>query len=169
MKAFWLINLVLFQASWFCAAFATEYASLVIACLLVLHFYLSPSRSEDLKIMPLALIGIVVDQTHLLFGTFSADSGAFPLWLVLLWLMFVVSFNHSLSWFYEKHLIVLIGFGGVGGTLSYLGGIKAGALGSALPTSQLVISLALSWAILFPVLMFCCRYIKRTFNMSLSS
>ena len=134
MKPFWITNFLLFQASWFSAAFFTQHAAWLITGLLLVHFLLSPRKWEDFKLFPLALFGASLDKLHLLIGTFSnavpftAIDTFFPLWLILLWIMFVLTLNHSLSWLTNKPLPIVIGFGACGGTLSYWAGIQAGAL-----------------------------------------
>lgn len=165
MKRFWIINLVLFQASWFSAAFLTVNANIILAALLGVHFLLSPSAKKDLAVLPLALIGIAVDIFHFNIGSFSSQLGGFPLWLALLWSLFVISFNHSLSWLVNKPIWLLMAFGAVGGTSSYWAGMQAGALQSGLQDATLIASLALSWGLLFPLLIVS----YRTFSTFLSS
>lgn len=166
MKPFWITNFLLFQASWFSAAFYTQYAALLIGSLLLVHFLLSPKKWADFKILPLALLGVCLDKFHLFIGTFSnatpftAIDTFFPLWLILLWIMFVLTLNHSLSWLINKPLLIVISFGACGGTLSYWAGIQAGALSHTWSISLLIPTLILSWGILFPVLVFGVRYLS---------
>ena len=153
MKWFWLINLGLFQASWLVAAFLTEYAAPIIFAFICLNFYLSPSPKTDIKLLALIGVGVCVDSLHFYIGTFKADASFFPIWLIMLWAMFSISFNHSFIWFTKQTYWILALVGAVGGTLSYWGGIKAGALSNShLSTSTSLIYLALSWAIVFPLL-----------------
>lgn len=152
MKWFWLTNLLMFQISWFSAAFLTAYASLIIALLLLVHFALTPTPREDSKLMLLAIVGMAIDTLHLLIGTFAAEQSFFPLWLILLWVMFCISFNHSLAWFTQRSYGLLAVVGAIGGTLSYWGGIQSGALTTAQPTSFVISILLLTWALLFPSL-----------------
>ncbi len=160
MKSFWIINLVLFQASWVAAAFYTDYASIIIALLIVLHCLLSPSRAADMKLLILMGPGIVVDILHMQLGTFSAGNALFPVWLVLLWCIFLMSLNHSLRWLTDKPLYWAAVFGGVGGTSSYIGGIKTGALTTTMPLELAAVALACSWALLFPLLIFAYRFLN---------
>ncbi|KZM39939.1 hypothetical protein OA92_17855 [Marinomonas sp. SBI22] len=153
MKWFWLINLGLFQASWLVAAFFTQYAAPIIFAFICLNFYLSPSTKADFKLLALIGVGICIDSLHFYLGTFKADTRFFPIWLIMLWAMFSISFNHSFNWFTKQTYWLLALVGAVGGTLSYWGGIKAGALSNSdLSTSTSLIYLALSWAIVFPLL-----------------
>lgn len=160
MKRFWIINLLLFQASWFSAAFLTEYASAIIALLLLLHFALTPCPRDDSKLIALALIGIGIDTIHLLIGTFAASQSFFPLWLILLWIMFAISFNHSLLWFTRRSYSLLAVVGAIGGPISYWGGIQSGALTTEQTTPFVLSVLILTWALLFPSLVIGQQLIK---------
>jgi hypothetical protein len=160
MKLFWIINLVLFQASWVAAAFYTSYAAMVIGLLIAIHIYLSPSRISDVKLLILVIPGILADTLHIQAGTFSAGNNLFPLWLILLWCMFIMSLNHSLKWLANKKLYWASLFGGVGGTSSYLGGVKTGALSTIMPLETTALILACSWAVLFPLIILGYRYIQ---------
>ncbi|RJX73682.1 DUF2878 domain-containing protein [Vibrio sinensis] len=162
MKPFWITNLILFQASWFSAAFLTSYATLIITVLLIIHFALSPNAKDDFKVLPLVILGLFVDNLHFSIGTFTTPDPFFPNWLVLLWVMFIISLNYSLHWLINKPLLVLVAFGAIGGTLSYWGGIKTGALEINWTNSSVIFTLAIAWGILFPLLVVSYRYIQQT-------
>jgi hypothetical protein len=157
MKRFWITNFILFQASWFCAAFYTPYANLGLLALLMLHLALSPSRRADIKVISLVLVGLLVDSLHLSMGTFSAQSSGFPLWLALLWCQFVVSLNHSLHWLVSKPLWVVGLFGAVGGTSSYMAGAKAGALQLGGSVEATALTLFVAWGVVLTLLVLAYR------------
>lgn len=159
MKRFWIINLILFQASWVAAAFYTSYAAIIMTLFMLAHFALSPSRLADLKLLLLVVPGVAVDTLHMQAGTFSAGGSLFPVWLILLWCMFLMSLNHSLRWLTDKRLYWAALFGGIGGASSYLGGIKTGALTTAMPLELTAVILACSWALLFPFLILGYRFL----------
>ncbi|CAH6837994.1 conserved membrane hypothetical protein [Vibrio chagasii] len=157
MKRFWIINLILFQATWVCSAFFTAQAPFVTPLLVIIHFLLSPTRHSDLKILVLLPLGLLLDSLMLHFGVFAIDPAIanqswFPVWLVCLWIMFLISFNHSLNWLLKCSKVILFALGFVAGTSSYWGGIKAGALLAAWPDASVVAALALSWGIFLPLL-----------------
>lgn len=162
MKLFWIINLFLFQASWLCAAFFTEYANQIMPLLIIAHFALSPTRIKDLRLLMLVPIGLIADKFQLELGIFSAGDNFFPLWLLMLWVMFIVSLNHSLRWLDNCSVPILMLVGAMGGASSYWGGIKAGVLIPLLPTSNVVLSLILVWALLLPVFVILKRYVNQT-------
>ena len=173
MKSFWLINVLLFQSSWLCGAFFTQYANLVNPILLISHFVLTPTRKQDAKLLLLVPLGLSIDFLQMQLGVFSATSvgsepitSSFPLWLVFLWIMFVLSLNHSLRWLTRCSSPVLVVIGAVGGASSYLAGIKAGALQSLVSDSFLFVSLLLAWGVLLPTLVW---LQKRYFSLGLTA
>ena len=157
MKRFWIINLVLFQATWVCSAFFTAQAPFVTPLIVAVHFLLSPTRSSDLKILVLLPLGLLLDSLLLHFGVFAVDSEIanqswFPAWLICLWIMFLISFNHSLNWLLKCSKLILFAIGFVAGTGSYWGGIKTGALLTTWPDASVLAALAISWGFLLPLL-----------------
>ncbi|OEF08473.1 DUF2878 domain-containing protein [Vibrio genomosp. F10] len=161
MQRFWIINLVIFQASWFCAAFLNQHAGPLMAGLLVVHFLLSPTKKKDLNLLLLLPVGLAADKLQLHLGVFSVGSEFFPMWLLLIWIMFIISLNHSLSWLNRFSSLPLAVIGALGGTASYWGGIKAGVIEPLLPAHQVILSLMLVWAILMPTFVLLRRKIER--------
>ncbi|MCG7497866.1 DUF2878 domain-containing protein [Vibrio sp. Of7-15] len=166
MKSFWVINLVLFQASWLCAAVFTDIAHIVMPMLLMVHFGLSPIRRKDLKVLMLLPLGLIIDKGLLVLGIFNAGDGFFPLWLGYLWIMFILSLNHSLKWLGDRSLIFLILIGALGGSSSYWGGIKLGVLESELSTFYVVTSLMVVWGGLLPILVRLQTYVIEDRNLT---
>lgn len=160
MKPFWIINLVIFQASWLCAAFFTEYSTPLMLALFGIHFLLSPTRKGDAYLMLLVPIGVLADKFQLELGVFSVGNQFFPVWLLMLWSLFLVSLNHSLSWLNNCPVFILMVIGALGGTSSYWGGIKAGVIEPLLSTEQVILSLMIVWAVLLPTLV----YLKRVLD-----
>jgi hypothetical protein len=152
MRLFWIINLVLFQASWFCAAFFTQYANQVMPLLLIVHFLLSPTRLRDFRLLILLPIGILADKFQMEIGMFGAGEGIFPLWLLLLWAMFILSLNHSLAWLQGRSITFLAIVGAFGGTSSYWAGIQAGVIEPLMPMTMVLFCLVLVWAFVLPLL-----------------
>ncbi|MEZ8823967.1 DUF2878 domain-containing protein [Vibrio amylolyticus] len=151
MKQFWITNLVLFQACWLCAAFLpSAIAGPLMVTLCAIHFWLSPTRREDAIILALVPLGLVADAIQLSLGVFEAGNTFFPFWLLMMWVMFTISLNHSLKWLSHCPPVALILIGAIGGTASYWGGIKAGVIEPLLATHMVILSLALVWAIVIP-------------------
>ncbi|KXI29934.1 DUF2878 domain-containing protein [Paraglaciecola hydrolytica] len=152
MRAFWLINAVLFQLGWFGALLLNQHAVAILSITLVLHFFLSPSKKADALILLLAPIGWLMDYSLFQFNVLGAGSAGFPIWLLLLWLMFVVSLNHSLKWLSQISLFGVGLLGMILGPLSYLSAIKVGVLNSSLTSTFFVLLAAALWALLLPSL-----------------
>lgn len=150
MKQFWIINLVLFQLSWLCAAFFTPYANLVIPLVIVVHFYLSPSLNSDLRLLMLLPVGVIADALQIQLGVFNAGTPFFPPWLLMIWVMFIVSLNHSLRWLDNCSSVVLIIIGSLGGASSYWGAMKAGVLIPMMDDITLL-PIAMVWGVLLPI------------------
>ncbi|WP_394205671.1 DUF2878 domain-containing protein [Shewanella waksmanii] len=158
MKAFWIINLALFQLSWFVAAKYTDYAAWIIAAAIFIHFACSPSKQDDLKLVMLVPIGIAIDQLMLSVGVFSAASySVFPLWLALLWYMFILTLNHSLKWLTQLPLSYVAVIGAIAGSFTYWLGTQVGGLTQQWPLLPFVAILAVAWSALMPVLVGCHR------------
>ena len=102
MKLFSVINFVIFQLCWFIAATYQESGALMLLVLLCIHFVLSPSKKVDLEILPIALVGIVVDQLLISLQILQLPQGdetplMIPFWLIFLWCSLTWCFNHSLK------------------------------------------------------------------------
>lgn len=160
MKLFWIINLLLFQLCWFSAALLPQYAAIIMAGLIAIHFALSPTRKHDFKLLLLVPIGIAVDKLQLEIGGFESVNEGFPIWLLLLWCIFIVSLNHSLKWLTERSLFVASLFGAFGGASSYWAGIQFGSLNAVWSDIWLIISLMAVWALLMPIFVICYRQLQ---------
>lgn len=68
-----------------------------LLAMLLLHFLFSPSRLRDLRLLPIAVAGCLLDVLLWQLGLFRFPSG-FPLWLVLLWLGFALTLAHGMRW-----------------------------------------------------------------------
>lgn len=152
MKRFWIINLALFQACWLTAAFFPDNRELIMAGLIIGHFILSPTILADSMILLLVPIGAAVDKLLFEVGVLATTELIFPFWLLLLWMIFIVSLNHSLKWLDSISLVWIMPIGAIGGGMSYWAGVNAGALTSNLSTLSLLACLMIVWACLLPVL-----------------
>ncbi|MCG9711572.1 DUF2878 domain-containing protein [Shewanella insulae] len=152
MKAFWLINLGLFQLAWWSAAWLTNSASYIISGLIILHCLLSPCLKADLRLMALLPLGLLVDGALIALGAFRGIESAFPLWLALLWVIFLMSLNHSLRLLSGLSLPWLMLIGALGGAGSYWAGLSLGALTTQVSGINFWLIAAPVWAVLLPLL-----------------
>ena len=144
------MQLLGFNLFWFVAV-AWQHPAPLLG-LLALHGLCSPQRRRDLRLLPIALAGCLLDALLWQLGLFEFAAG-FPLWLALLWLGFALTLAHGLRWLvvlprWQQTLI-----GGFGGASSYLAGAAMGAvhLPWGLGISGSV--LAVIWAVWLPVLL----------------
>jgi len=153
MRSFTLINLLLFQAAWFSAALAGGFAIWLMLLLLAVHFRLTPSRFNDVRLLPLAAIGWIADLLLQQSGIVNFGQSA-PLWLLLLWCHLVLCFNHGLRWLARLSLPVQALIGAFGASSSYFAGLKFGVLSSQLQPLWFIASYAAVWLLLLPLLCF---------------
>ena len=148
-----------FQVIWISAVLGGNQWLVVPLFLMCLHFVLSPCRREDIKVLPLALMGVALDATLTHLGFFRFPQ--FPIWLLVLWFGFVLNFGHSLKFLRKLRIFWLIVIGSVGGCYAYLASWKLDAV--VLPFGVLVTAcvLVVCWAIIFPILVKADLYIRR--------
>ncbi|MEY3018087.1 MAG: hypothetical protein RL336_1222 [Pseudomonadota bacterium] len=139
-----------FQALWFTAVLGQNQWLVLSFALLASSVFFSPQRRADLKLWPLAILGLIGDGLLTALGLFDFDHA--PLWLATIWFGFVFTLNHSLRWLYNTRLILVATLGGISGTLSYLAGARLGAVN--LPLGELLSAMLLAsyWALLLPTL-----------------
>lgn len=157
------INALGFQLGWFaCIAsvkFNQEFAALLFCGILVgVHFYFSNAPLKEFKLSLLALaLGIAIDSSLQYLTVIHFYGWALgplsPFWLWMIWVMFALTLNSSLSFLQNKHLFLSAVAGLIFGPLSYIAGTKLGA--AALESAVLPIAtLAIVWMITLPLLVF---------------
>lgn len=156
-QGFILYNALSFQAVWWSSVLWLNTSLLLTIPLLLFHFILLASLSKpeyrkvDLLLMlKVAALGIGVDTVLSVLGVF--EFALFPWWLGCLWLHFVLTLNHSLSFMRPLPLIFQALLGGIFGGLSYLAGAQFNAV--SLPYGNVIsaVVLFLVWLVLLPFL-----------------
>lgn len=160
MKQFWIINLVFFQACWFLAAFLQSDAVLWMLLLFAIHFILSPTRKLDLLVLPMAMLGFLIDQVLIYTGVIAIESEWLPAWLALLWLGLVLCLNHSLAWLFKLNLLWVALIGAVSAPFSYYGGLEFGAFETSVSLYSFFAVFAIIWAVVLPLLILGINQIK---------
>jgi len=157
-----IVNVLLFQAGWFACVYAAARGEPLwgTACALVvmgwhLHVAARPAREAWLIAWVLA-IGLVFDSLVLQLGFLHYASGQIdprlaPHWIVALWGLFATSLNVSLRWLKGRWLLAAV-LGAIAAPLSYAGGVRIGAA-SFIDAPHALITLAIGWAVLMPLLM----------------
>ena len=166
---FKIINFVLFQAGWFIGVLGASYNQTYLALtlsivILLVHFALIKNRILELKLIIIAgLIGLLFDGALLNFDLIiyndpGLPSPLTPIWIVMLWMFFAMTLNHSLAWLRQKIYISIL-FGALGGPLAYIAGEKLDAI-TLLSTNSIII-LSIGWAFITPVLLIIANRLNR--------
>ncbi len=155
MRLFSLINLAVFQLIWFLSATYQDSGIPIILALMCIHFLFSPSRKADIEVLPVALIGITVDQLLMILQVIQIPHSLtpiLPLWLMLLWCVLAWCFNHSLQWLSQLSPYKISGLGAIFGTLSYYAALQLNVFTSVYSPVYFVLIMATVWALLLPFL-----------------
>lgn len=131
---------------------------MLVLLLALVHFERVKWRKEELYIaLLLTLFGTLYDTALLnlgivtYFGGYESFPRIAPLWVSSIWLLFSVSLTNSFGWLRNRWKLSAI-FGATGGVLSYVAAVRAGA--ALFPNPALaVLVLALSWAVLMPLIL----------------
>ncbi len=152
-----LMNFVYFQVLWFGNILLGNVFVPVSIVILLLHLKQSLNYENDLIIMSVCgLGGFLLDSALIHFGVMEFNHGQIssffiPPWLIMIWLGFAMTLNHSMHYFQQKPLWAFIG-GGIAGPLSYLAGARLGAIEVPLGYMTTFIVFACIWAPLFYLL-----------------
>lgn len=111
------------------------------------------------------LIGFAVETGYLRFGilvyTFNVPFTDFaPYWILVLWANFALTLNTGLRWL-QGHYVAAACLGFIGAPLAYYTGVKLGAATTGVTPSAAYLTIAASWAILTPVLMYLAASMRR--------
>lgn len=147
------LNFALFQIAWALAVFLQNKALFALVLIAYLSWRLSFSKWVDLKIISAcSIIGILIDNTLYWTGIFQFSTPyIIPAWLILLWLNFSLTLNHSLRWMTKIPRLAAALLGGLFGALSYYLGFRFGAVEFPLQTVPTLTLLVVLWASLMTV------------------
>jgi hypothetical protein len=157
-----LLNVIIYQVGWFCcvlgAGWGFPIAGALIGLLLAgLHLLLAVSRKKEALLMLSAcLLGTLIDSIQTALGLFSfTRDPAWPLWLPLwvfvIWAQFATLFHYGLHWLSGRYALAAI-LGLAGGPLAYWAGIRVGAASFGPNPLLTIVTLAIVWAFVTPVL-----------------
>lgn len=130
MPYFKLADALAFQVCWFAIAFLKDDALWILAAVIALRLVLTPTFWEDLKLALLLLpIGVAAESLMLSLNALSYNSQWWlPVWMVALWFVLLMTFNHSMSWLQKLPIWAQALLGAGSGLLSYLAGERFDAL-----------------------------------------
>tara|TARA_B100000035_G_scaffold233403_1_gene201648 strand:- start:24203 stop:24703 length:501 start_codon:yes stop_codon:yes gene_type:complete len=155
-----IINFCLFQVGWFVcilgAAWNYTYIAIAISIgILFLHLYLTDKKANDIKLSAIAATfgfifdGIMQFNNMIIYNNPGVPYPFTPIWIVILWILFAITLNHSLAWLKGRTSLAML-FGLMGGPLVYLAGERLMAVTIASPNTFIV--LAIGWAFITPLL-----------------
>ncbi len=157
-----LLNIILYQAGWFCCVLGAAWGHPLIGALsalllLAIHLFLSRSRkTEGLRMLGACLVGIAIDSIQQELGVFTFKTDPswtlwLPLWVFVIWAQFATLFRYALHWLSGRYLLAAI-FGMFGGPLAYWGGVRLGAASFGENPFFSIAALAIFWTLLTPAL-----------------
>ena len=161
-----LINIVLFQLGWLSCVWGASIGKPLLGpvCVLVIiliHLSLLRSRLNEVKMMTqVALIGMIWESLMVTTDCLIYLNGQFlkylpPYWIIAMWFLFATTLNVSLRWLHHRMgLASLMGL--IFGPTTYYAGAKLGGVSFTDPTVSIIV-IAISWAILLPIIVFFAR------------
>ena len=175
IKSFNFYNLVSFYVIWYLcilgASFHFERTAVVISFLLVLiHYTFSQKRLYDfIYLIVIAKIGFFTDWVFLRFDILSypVDTLAWnfygvPLWILMLYVGFSTTMNHSLLFVNHYPILSAIG-GGIGGAVCYFFAYLRGIIFFPNPILSLLI-IGSYWGLLIGLAKPFQAFISKRFN-----
>ena len=165
-KLHMLINIVLFQIGWLsCVLGASEgkpfLGPICVLIIVLLHLALAQSRINELKmITQVTVIGAMWESLMITTGLLTYLNGMIfeyfpPYWIIAMWFLFATTLNVSLRWLHHRMGLASV-MGLIFGPTTYYAGAKLGGVSFTDPTVSIIV-VAISWAILLPIIVFFAR------------
>lgn len=156
------VNAALFQVLWFAAILGSAKLLMwpsVVACSALAIWQLNPSRRHisDIKLIMVAIVvGLVSDTFLLQLNLFKFTypfpiEGIAPLWILLLWVGFALTINHSMKWLNSRSWLPAV-LGAIFAPLSYLAGQRLGAVEYLADPLLISVCIGAVWAVAMTVL-----------------
>lgn len=145
-KHFIIMNMIWFQCMWLLAVIFQNKGLVFLAGLLCLHFYLSPKRDADIAILPIIAFGLICDSLLTILGFYEFSE--IPIWLIALWLGFILTINHSMSWIFKLPLVVRIVLFSMMSALSYFAAYNLNAVNFPRSLTMTMSLIGLYWGVL---------------------
>lgn len=157
-------NFLWFQLGWWLALVGGMLGQggwSVLAATLLLGIHLRRLKTgasiELLAILICTFLGFATDLLAQQLGlvAFSPDMQTpwpLPLWLLAMWLVFPMTFAHSLLWFLRLKWWLRATLSGVAFPLSYLPGEAFGVLKFQAPRLEHLLGFGLLWALMFSIM-----------------
>ena len=151
-----LINAAVFQALWFACVIGGAKGILwpaIVLMLGMLVWQMAEHRRHvsDLKLVLVAVIlGLLVDSIWINMGLMEFSdkrpiAWLSPVWIVMMWVGFALTINHSLAWL-TAHPLLPAATGLFGGPMAYYAGLKLGAVEYLADPMLVSALLGIAWA-----------------------
>ncbi|MAS00400.1 MAG: hypothetical protein CMH24_03450 [Nitrosomonadales bacterium] len=158
---FKILNFILFQLGWFIlilgAAWNETFTAVILSLsILALHLSIIDQKLSEIKLILIAgFIGFLFDGIIQYYNLIIYNSPGWefpltPIWIIILWMFFAITLNHSLVWLKNRLLLSSL-FGAIGGPLAYIAGEKLGAI--TITQQFSLVLLSIGWALITPILL----------------
>ncbi|MGR5166546.1 DUF2878 domain-containing protein [Vibrio astriarenae] len=144
---------VWFQAIWFLAVVGRESTLIVLIVTLILGGCLA-ARLYQIGWIGLSLLvglGFTVDTLNTFLELLQFQTPWLPVWLLCLWLAFALYAFVLLPQLNRFPKWAVLCVGGLGGSLSYLAGLKFGAVTTTFSTKSFVSVLFVEWVLMLAI------------------
>ena len=168
-----LVNFIGFQVGWFAcvlgAANDKELLGMIIALGIVIYHVVNQGDSrKELKLVLVAVvIGLfwetwVLNLNILRYPSHPEALFWAPTWLIMMWALFATTINLSMGWLKDRWVLAVF-MGAIFGPLAFVAGEKLGAV-VFLDSTLSMITLAIGWGLLMPLLLWIAERINHNFN-----
>ncbi len=159
------MNFAGYQSLWFIAILGGQSFEWVLLLLILLHLTLCNDWKTETKIiLSCAAIGISIDSAFALQGLYQFSEEPnylpIPLWLVGIWLGFISTLRHSLDFMRKKPLLMTMS-AGLSAPLTYMAGMRLGAVEFPLGTPLSLMCIGLAWMGMVPIFIRICCFFER--------
>lgn len=160
------LNFLLFQIGWFATVLSVAnqlelLAAVSVLTIIAIHLLLIDDKFNEIYLVIAAgLAGFIIDSVLIANDVF-ATSGVIaleemaPLWLIMLWMLFSITINHSLGWLRKSYWLAgVLGF--IFAPFAYYVGQKFEVLtfSGSYTTGTVLAIIGVTWAIATPLLIF---------------
>jgi hypothetical protein len=168
-----LVNFIGFQVGWFAcvlgAANDKELLGMIIALGIVIYHVVNQgdSRKELKLVLAATVIGLlwetwVLNLNILRYPSHPEALFWAPTWLIMMWALFATTINLSMGWLKGRWMLAVF-MGAIFGPLAFVAGEKVGAV-VFLDSTLSMITLAIGWGLLMPLLLWIAERINHNFN-----
>ena len=158
-----LLNIIGFQFSWWGCVLGVKYGAIylgpiLMVIFLIIHFHYFSYKNNEIKLVILfGIIGTMIDSSMAYAGilrysgTYTSTTIIAPLWITAMWCGFSATVNHSLFWLRNRYFASTF-LGAVAGPLSYIAGVKFGAIQFNTSFIIALVIIALFYALTVPLI-----------------